>query len=149
MDADELIEMLLDDYDGVVQTESWGERGLFYNPKDTLSRGVYFVTVKERDGENDVASDLDRDGVYRVNLGISEETYQSLFGEPPDRPAKGEHVATGHDFTVLDEISPHPTYAWMRWVAVLNPSDETVERMRPLFDEAYDRAQDKFTERTG
>ncbi len=45
--------------------ESWGEKGIFYNPGRVLKRGVYILTVKEKDGDNDKGSKLDRPGVYR------------------------------------------------------------------------------------
>ena len=149
MQADELIEYALETYDGVILTEAWGERGLFTDPDRKLARGTYFVTVEEADGPNDTASDLDREGVYRVNLGISAESFRSHFGGAPERPAKGEAVATGHDFAALDEILPHPTYGWANWVRVLNPSRETFEELKPLLDEAYERARAGFERRTG
>ena len=49
--------------------ESWGEKGIFYNPDHVLKRGVYILTVKEKDGDNDKGSDLRRENVYRVNMG--------------------------------------------------------------------------------
>jgi hypothetical protein len=35
---------------------NWGERGIFYNPDRVLKKGVYVLTIKEKDGENDSAS---------------------------------------------------------------------------------------------
>lgn len=148
MNPDEILQALVDEYDGVVLTEAWGERGVFYNPRETLARGTYFVTVKDHDGPNDTASALDREGVFRVNFGLSEETYRSLFGDPPVRPPKGGVVDTGHDFTALDELLPHPTYGWSHWVCVLNPSRETFAELRPHIDESYERAQAQFESRT-
>jgi hypothetical protein len=57
--------------DGVVLNSSWGETARFYNPGRTLPSGVYFSTIKERDGENARASLLTRDGVFRVSIGVS------------------------------------------------------------------------------
>lgn len=148
MDADVLLSRLADAYDDVVLVEAWGERGLFYNPRQALARGTYFVTVKDHDGPNDRASNLDREGVYRVNLGVDEATYRRLFGDPPARPPKGESVDTGHDFTRLDEVLPHPVYAWANWLCVLSPSEETLEELWPLVDAAYARARETFESRT-
>lgn len=55
---------------GTVLVKSWGEKGIFYNPGLVLKRGAYVLTVKEKDGDNDKASNLDRTGIYRVNLGL-------------------------------------------------------------------------------
>ena len=35
-----------------------------------LKRGIYFCTIKEKDGDNDKASNLHRYAVFRVNFGI-------------------------------------------------------------------------------
>lgn len=51
-------------------------------------------------------------------------------------------------FTRLDTLLPHPTYAWSNWVCVLDPSEETIVEIEPLFDEAYDRARATFEQRT-
>ena len=93
--------------------EAWGEIAYFYNREDRLPRGVYFATLKSKDGDNDRASRLDRSGVYRLNVGIGKAGYRSLFGAPPARPVAGGVVETGHDFTTLDVLLPHPVYAWM------------------------------------
>jgi hypothetical protein len=145
---DEVLWLVRERYDDLVLHDSWGERGLYYNPDDTLPRGTYFLTLKDHDGEHDTASALDRPGVYRVSFGLDGETYAGLFGEPPTRPAAGVPVATGHDFAALDELLPHPTYAWGRWVCVLNPTSETLDDCWPLLDVAYERAKATFAERT-
>lgn len=56
---DSVIQHLLDRFDGTRVVEAWGERSIFYNPGHKLPRGVYFATVKEKDGDNDKASCLD------------------------------------------------------------------------------------------
>lgn len=140
MDADTLLDRVEARYDGLVRHETWGERALFYNPDGDLPRGTYVLTVKERDGDNDRASELDRPGVYRVSIAASKEGYRERFGAPPERPPKGGVVTTGHDFTGSDELLPHPVYAWAGWVCVLSPTEETLDALRPLVDEAYERA---------
>lgn len=148
LDADTLLDRVRARYDGLVAHDVWGERGLFYNPGGDLPRGAYFLTVKERNGENDRASNLDRPGVYRVNVGLSKGSYRTRFGDPPARPPKGGVVDTGHEFTTTDELLPHPVYAWAGWVCVLSPSAETLSTLWPLVDEAYERAVGAYEERT-
>ena len=89
MTADEIINYCLKNLKGVVLVKSWGEKGIFYNPENKLKRGVYNLTVKEKDGENDSSSDLNRDGVYRVNLGVRKQTFIDKFKIVPTRPPKG------------------------------------------------------------
>jgi hypothetical protein len=56
-------------------------------------------------------------------------------------------VDTGHDFTVLDQLLPHPVYGWMSWVSVLNPSAATFDTVKPLLVKAYELAVGKFAKR--
>lgn len=143
----EILQYCLSRLEGTARVESWGESGIFYNPGGVLKRGVYVLTVKEKDGANDKASRLNRPGVYRVNLGLRRETYTRLFGPVPPRPPKGGVAAVDADFTALDVLMPHPVYAWMGWIAALNPSAETFERLKPLIQESYEFAREKFTHR--
>jgi hypothetical protein len=132
---------------GVVFDSNWGERALFYNPGRALKKGIYIATFKERDGANDHASKLDRGGLFRLNIGLAKSSYFKLFGLTPARPAAGHSVDTGHDFTALDVITPHPIYAWMGWVAVINPSKETYLSLKPYLIESLALAKSKFSKR--
>ncbi len=134
-------------YPGVVPKASWGETSLFVNPGGQLPSGVYFCTLKDHDGANDRAARLDRDGVYRLALGLPPATYGQRFGARPARPAKGGVVDTGHDFTQLNLLMPHPVYAWMGWVQLLSPSRETFEALLPLLDAAHQAALASATRR--
>lgn len=149
MSPENILQYCLEALEGTVRRESWGESGIFYNPGGVLKRGVYVLTVKERDGANDRASGLDRPGIYRVSLGLRRETYVHLFGPPPARPPKGDAAALDVDFTATDRLLPHPVYAWMGWAAVLDPSPETFEVLKPLIQESYEYAREKFTKRQG
>jgi len=110
-------------FDGVVPKSSWGETSMFYNPGRVLPNGVYFCTIKEKNGDNDKASSLNREGIYRLSIGIGKENYESLFGERPKRPSKGGIIDTGHDFTQPNVLMPHPIYGWMSWVQILKYDD--------------------------
>ena len=144
---EEVIDYVVSEYDGVVVAENWGERGLFYNPGGTLPKGVYILTFKEKDGPNDKASNVNRPGVYRLNLGLSKSTFKAMFNEIPKRPAAGRIIDTGHRFDDLDTVMPHPVYGWSAWVCVLNPSRSTFEALKPLIREGFDMAKTKFMKR--
>ncbi|WP_313527754.1 DUF6194 family protein [Anaerotignum sp.] len=147
MNAQKIIEYCLDTFDGTILVNSWGETGVFYNPNNVLKRGVYVLTIKEKDGDNDKGSNLNRDGIYRVNIGLRKPTFKQLFGTLPARPTAGGIVEMDYDFTATDVILPHPVYAWMGWVSVLNPSAETFEKLKPLIQEAYELSTEKFKKR--
>lgn len=132
----------------VVPKASWGETALPYNPGQMLAHGVYFCTLKQQDGANDKASAPDRAGVFRVAIGLPSASYNRLFGERPARPVKGGYVATGHDFTALNVLMPHPVYAWMGWAQILSPSRERFDELLSLIAEAPAVAVEKFNKKT-
>lgn len=148
MKPDEVVATLTERFSGLVPKATWGETSLFYNPNGALPNGVYFATIKDHDGVNDSTSHLDRPGVFRVALGLPRARYEQLFGAQPARPPKGCAVATGDDFTAIDVLMPHPVYAWMGWVQVLSPSQETFTEIQPLFAEAYDATVSKYNVQT-
>jgi hypothetical protein len=146
---DSIIEHLLDRFEGTRVVEAWGERSIFYNPGLLLPRGVYFATVKEKDGENDKASHLDRPAVFRFNVGTTKPLFRERFGPPPARPGKGGVVDGPWDFTAADTITPHPVYGWMSWVAVLNPSCATLSAMSEIVEAAFGKAKAAFEKKIG
>lgn len=148
MQLSDIIKRIVNDFEGVIPKSSWGETSMFYNPGKLLPNGVYFCTLKEKNGENDKASNLDREGTFRLSIGISKTTYEKLFGNRPKRPAKGGIIDTGHDFTTLNELMPHPIYGWMSWVQILNPGKSTFESILPFIVEAHSSAVSKFNKKT-
>jgi len=80
----------------------------------------------------DSASDLDRPGVVRLNIGL-----------PKARFAEVVDPASEHDLTALDVVMPHPVYGDQHWVCVLNP-DNSMPAVRQLLDEAYAFAVRKY-----
>lgn len=147
MQKKDVSEYLLNRYPELVSIDAWGELSFFYNPGRRLPRGVYFATLKDKDGANDKASNLNRDGVFRFNFGISKSSYEETFGIKPARPAAGGVVSTGHDFTELNQLLPHPVYAWLYWVCIINPDQAAVHRLKPLLDESYDLVVNKYNKR--
>src|SRR5260370_32092903 len=137
MDQCALVQYVSETFSGVdvvIGTEGLAEGDTFfiYDPDRNLDdkQRFPFATIVTKDyGDSDAASNLNRPGVFRLNIGVSWDTFRALFGG-------GE---TQYDFTVLDQLLPHPVYAAQSWVSVLNPSDATFERVRPLLAEAYER----------
>jgi hypothetical protein len=104
--------------------------------------------VPKRDGRNDAAARLSRPGVWRLAFGMSAEAFAARFGGMPARPPKGRAVALpGWDFTRLDELTPHPVYAWMGWVQILSPSRASFDRLQPLLAESLDLARARWHHR--
>ena len=147
LSPDELSKFILDRYDGLIPQNTWGETSFFYNPNLTFTRGTYFITIKEKDGQNDKASDLDREDVYRLNFGVDKKTFLELFKHIPARPEKGGIIAGDYDFTKLDTLTPHPVYGWMSWLSILNPTKETLKEILPLIDIAYQITKKRFLQK--
>src|ERR1051325_2488870 len=107
----------------------------FYYKSD---RKLPFATFISSDYDYDRVSNLDRPGVFRLNIGVSKKTFESLFGT-----AKVD--VSSYDFTALDVIMPHPDYAQHHFICVLSPSEETFEKIRPLLAEAHNIAARRYT----
>jgi hypothetical protein len=114
---------------------SWGDTFFICDPHRDLpdQKQFPFATIVTHDyGDFDNLSNLDRDGVFRLNIGVSKETFDRLF---PSHE--------GFDYAVLDRLMPHPVYDVNHWVCVLNPTDATFSEIQPLLQEAYAIARDR------
>ncbi len=147
MKSSRIVEKICQELKGVKPKSSWGETSLFYNPENLLPNGVYFCTIKEKNGDNDKASNLDRKGVFRVAIGLLPTRYNALFGQKPSRPSKGQIISTEHDFTLLNELMPHPIYGCMSWAQILSPTKEEFERIFPYIVESHASAVIKFNKK--
>ena len=79
--------------------------------------------------EHDDASDLDRPGVFRLNLGVDRATFERIAAADPEP-----------DYTAFDRLLPHPVYGQQLWISILNPSDTTfTDVVVPLIAVAHDR----------
>lgn len=141
---EEILKRVQEQFNGLVINHNWGEVGLFYNPEGILPKGVYVLTIKDKDGKHDCASNLDREGVFRLNVGISKETFELHFGKRPARPKAGEVIDLPYDFTQLNTILPHPVYGWMSWISVLNPDESKFQLLKPFIEEGYSLAIQKY-----
>jgi len=50
MTIEEVKEIIINSYRGLVPINTWSETSYFYNPGLLLKRGTYFITIKEKDG---------------------------------------------------------------------------------------------------
>ena len=139
---DELLNCILKKYSNINKIEAWGETSLFYNP-GKLKRGIYFCTFKIKDGPNDKDSNLNRKNTFRFNFQISKENFIKFFKKIPKRSQKN----TGFNYEVIDQLTPHPVYAWMQWVSIINPSILSIKKFEYLIHEAYLKCMDKYNEK--
>lgn len=126
---------------------AWGDSFFFYRPPGAAEAAQRqpFATLVIKDYPGfDTASDLDRPGVFRVNVGIGRETFEELFGYSPK--AHAEHAAD-HDYTALDRVLPHPVYAGQGWVCVLNPGPQAGAELERLLRRAHAQAAERHHRR--
>jgi hypothetical protein len=99
-----------------------------------------FATIVVNDYPGfDELSELGRPDAYRVNAWVSRDTFQ--------REVAGSDEAS-IDYTVLDEVIPHPVYGAQGWLSVLNPGVATGSKVRELLAEAHDRARARYEKRS-
>ncbi|MFD4193162.1 DUF6194 family protein [Amycolatopsis thermoflava] len=113
--------------------EANGDVFAIYDPRGDLppQRQMPWATIVTSDNPYDNTSNLDRPGVFRLNIGLTRDRFKEVV---PD----GDY-----DVTALDVLFPHPLYGGQHWVCVINP-DETWPQVRKLLDEAYEFAVRKF-----
>ena len=136
MDENALRHYLTDTFANVETAENFGYTFFFFGADHMLP----FATLIASDNEYDRLSNLDRPGVYRLNLGVSRQTFQALFG--------AERVdVSAYDYTALDTLMPHPEYAPQFFICVLSPSPATFEKIKLLLAEAYHLAEKRNSRR--
>jgi hypothetical protein len=121
---------------GVEIGNNFGYTFFFYGDDHMLP----FATLANEDNEYDRVSNLDRPGVFRLNIGVSKQTFQSLLGT-------GKIDVSDYDFTALDTMMPHPDYAPQSWICILSPGEATFQKVQSLLAEAYEIAEKRNTRR--
>lgn len=133
MDGSAVKAYILKTFPEAETTRAYGFDMFFYKS----DRQVSFATLIASDYDYGHVSGLSRPGVFRLNIQVSPQTFQSLFGAVA--------VDISHyDFTALDVIMPHPEYAQYHVICVLSPSEETFKSIRPLLAEAYEIASGRY-----
>jgi hypothetical protein len=152
MDQDAIIQYVTDTFTGVevvrpTDGPGAGDTFFFYDPQHNLDpqRRLPFATIVTKDyGDFDNASQLNRPNVFRLNIGVSKDTFRALFGPPPGAESE---TSTTYDFAALDRLLPHPVYAAQSWACVLNPSRDTFDAVKPLPADAYARVATRHARR--
>lgn len=125
------VESFVASLENVQQTENFGYLFFFVGDDHMLP----FVTIATSDNEYDKVSNLDREGVFRINIGVNRETFKLLFSA-----STSENI----DYSVLNIFLPHPDYAKQNFICILNPSGENVERTKQLIVEAHSIASARY-----
>ena len=133
---DEISDWITSTFSETVVAEAMGATFFSLDP----SHWPNFATIVTTD-EHDTGSpsNLARDGVFRLNIGVGKATFERLVG-----------AMTDPDYAALDSVIPHPVYAKQRWIAILNPSRQTFDGVvKPLIAEAHERLARPRRRRSG
>ena len=129
------VELFVEALDNVQREENFGYIFYFVG-EDHL---VPFVSIVNSDNDYDRVSNLNREGVYRINIGVSRTTYDELVG----------HISPETvNYTALNVFLPHPEYAKQHFVCILNPSGANEATTKTLMVEARDLAARKLERKT-
>lgn len=120
--------------ENVQKSDAYGYQFFFYSDDHRMP----FLTIANSDNDYDKVSNLNREGVFRINLGVRKETFASLFPENPG----GDSADV--DFTALNTFLPHPDYAKQYFICILNPSGDNEAPFRKLVREAHDVAKQRY-----
>lgn len=143
MNEEEIVNFITRNFKDVETVTANGDIFFFNDPQKKFP----FATLVTSD-YNDSYSNLNRLGVFRLNIGPSKAKFVALFGTPPASKASDYEPLPGYDYTALDTLIPHPVYGRMYWVSILNPSRETFENeVQPLLADANDLSAGRYTKR--
>lgn len=84
-------------------------------------------------------SNLNREGVFRINIGVSKETFNALIHQ----------VNEDVDYSKLNVFLPHPDYSRQNFVCILNPVGDNIEKKKQLIEEAHSIADKRFKRKKG
>ena len=127
---------------------AWGDTFFYYDPEhsEANQRFLFATLVVSGYPGWDTSSQLDRDGIFRLNVAVGRAGYERLIGHPP--AAHAGHSAD-YDYAELDVLLPHPVYAGQGWVSILNPGTRTAELAQRLLVEARNLARGRWRRRQG
>jgi hypothetical protein len=126
-DPEAISRIILQRYPETDLIEALGATFFSVDPEKHWPNFATIVTTDEHD--MGTPSELSREGVFRLNIGVGKATFERLVGSM-DHP----------DYAALDAVIPHPVYAKQRWIGIFNPSDATFrDVLLPLIAEAHDR----------
>src|SRR5579871_2850287 len=89
--------------DNVQREENYGYSFFFVGDDHRLG----FVTIANSDNDYDSVSNLNRDGVFRLNIGVNRASFDELVSTMSSEPI---------DYTALNVFLPHPEYAKQNFI---------------------------------
>ena len=76
---------------------AWGDSFFYYDPdRDiTTDKRFPFATIVTKNYPGfDEASNVDRDGIFRLNISVGRRRFEELIGYPPSQPPNTRQTST-------------------------------------------------------
>lgn len=115
---------------------SWGDVFFYVAPDGKVPAGQPFATITTKGYPGEPDAGLDRPGSFRVNIDGGRRS------RSPDSAAAAEA-----DPSTPDQILPHPAYAELGWVAVVDPGERTRDQLLHLLRTAHEAALARWQRR--
>jgi RNase P protein component len=129
--------------EGGASEAAWGDSFFYYVPpgEEPNYQQQPFATLVCSDYPGfDVESQLDRPGIFRVNIAVGRDRFRRLLGHAA--VDQQQHHAD-YDYARADVVVPHPVYAEQGWVSIVNPGLRTTAQVLELLAYALERATDR------
>lgn len=133
MTIEEIKNYILENFKSIKLLEANEDLFFMHENNDKLP----FATIVTKDNGYDNFSNLDREGYFRINIGIDKKIFNAMFKEMTNEKRLEAYLDLGIDYTREDIIQPHPTYGSLYWICVVNPSDKTFERLKEYLNISY------------
>lgn len=118
----DILDYVTNTYPEVEVAHEGDETALLYNPGGKMALGYPFLSIRRSKAEGDG---------FRLSVVQPPVLYKARFGEPPKLLENGAFIAGDWEYQSEDKVTPDPVRAPFGWIAVLNPSAETFEDLKP------------------
>lgn len=109
---------------------AWGDHFFYYAPDGEVPQNTQpHTTIVTKDYPDDTSSALGGDR-WRVNIHVGRERFTELLGGDPKD-------ASAEVYSAVDVVLPHPLYASLGWISVVNPGDRTLPVVIDLIRAAH------------
>lgn len=115
---------------------SWGDVFFYVAPDGKVPNGQPFATIVTKDYPGEPSAGLNRPGSFRVNI---DARGRNESGAP--------HAEVAPDPSTPDLLMPHPAYAELGWVAIIDPGERTSEQLQVLLHTAHAAALTRWRRR--
>ena len=117
---------------------AWGDTFFYIRDKSGEPRKMPFTTIVTKDYVGyDSDSNLNRGGLYRLNIEVGKEKFEELFGFKTNELESNRSQLS---FASMNKLFPHPLYGSNGWVSIINPEEDSVTKVSSLLDFSVERA---------